>query len=794
MKKKNYFIYSLSCCLILFANNLFAQSKSAPLLKTDRLTSKNKSNPKLENNLLQIYEAVSDTRNRDTEQSRALLENPIYVIQEESILIELIAKENPSDLAIEAEAIGFKQTAAFGKILSGNININRLNELSTLSELRYARPMYKPVTRVGSVNTQGDTAMYTELARENFNLDGSGLKIGALSDSYNTLGGEAAGIASGDLPGAGNPNGNTTPVTVLLEYSGTGTDEARGMIELIHDVAPAAEIYARTAFEGEADFAQGILDLEAAGCDIIVDDVGYFTEPFFQDGVIAQAVDSVVSNGVLYFSSAGNSGRKSYESGFSDSGLAYGGGTLHDFDSGGAVDYAQEITIPNGVALSISFQWDDPFGSLPGSVASADTDMDIFMFDASFNRIAISNSTNIATGDPYEIMSYTNNTGSSMTAHIAIVHYAGPAPSFMKYKSWTNSITINEFDTESSTIVPHANSNGAIAVGAAAYYNTAAYGASPTSINSFSSAGGTPTFFDKVGNSITTVTRNKPELVGPDGTNTSFFGTDIAQDADSYPNFFGTSASAPHLAAGALLLLEAGATTKAEVIDAFTSTSEDMDDPSTSGGDSGFDFATGYGMAQVNSAITYFQSLPVELIDFSVFRVEKNAARILWSTATELNNLGFIIDHSTDNLDFETIAKINGRGFSLQTINYEHKVYDLEPGVHYFRLRQEDFDGTITDHGYVNMIVQSERERIWSSKKGDSHQIIMEASQDATLTINVFNSSGSLLMSNHHNVYEGERHVSEIASPEWPKGIYFYQVQIDGQSKGDVVNGKFRLD
>ncbi|MEZ6145923.1 MAG: hypothetical protein R3B91_11015 [Planctomycetaceae bacterium] len=39
--------------------------------------------------------------------------------------------------------------------------------------------------------------------------------------------------------------------------------------------------------------------------DIIVDDVGYFTAPFFQDGVIAQAVTEVFNtDGVAYFSSA----------------------------------------------------------------------------------------------------------------------------------------------------------------------------------------------------------------------------------------------------------------------------------------------------------------------------------------------------------------------------------------------------------------------------------------------------------------------------------------------------------
>ena len=50
---------------------------------------------------------------------------------------------------------------------------------------------------------------------------------------------------------------------------------------------------------------------------MIVDDIIYFAEPFFSDGVVAQAVDDVAAAGVAYFSSAGNrSGTQGYVSDF----------------------------------------------------------------------------------------------------------------------------------------------------------------------------------------------------------------------------------------------------------------------------------------------------------------------------------------------------------------------------------------------------------------------------------------------------------------------------------------------
>jgi len=48
------------------------------------------------------------------------------------------------------------------------------------------------------------------------------------------------------------------------------------------------------------------VDEGGEACDIIVDDISQGAEPGFRDGIISLAVDEVVANGLLYFSSAGN--------------------------------------------------------------------------------------------------------------------------------------------------------------------------------------------------------------------------------------------------------------------------------------------------------------------------------------------------------------------------------------------------------------------------------------------------------------------------------------------------------
>ena len=138
------------------------------------------------------------------------------------------------------------------------------------------------------------------------------------------------------------------------------------MLQIVHDVAPGATLSFASAFNGLASFAANIQSLAASGAKVIVDDVVYFAEPMFQDGIIAQAVDSVVAGGVAYFSSAGNQARQSYQSvfrpgdSFADGAFSssfgapsFLGGIAHNFDSSGGTDHFQSITIP-GLTTSFS--------------------------------------------------------------------------------------------------------------------------------------------------------------------------------------------------------------------------------------------------------------------------------------------------------------------------------------------------------------------------------------------------------------------------------------------------------
>jgi len=545
--------------------------------------------PDLGTELAWLKFAGPEALTTETEGAPLFVNADLLQVIDDRVAIEA-AGTDAEALLVDLEALGLTNGVVFGNLVSGWMPIEAIDEIANLESLGLVRPAYKPITNVGSTTSQGDAAMNSDDARTNFGIDGTGITLGVLSDSYDFLGGAAADIASGDLPASG--------VNVLLDNG--NSDEGRAMLQLVHDVAPGADLAFHTAFGGEAVFAQGIRDLATAGADVIVDDVVYFTEPMFQDGAIAQAVDEVVADGVAYFSSAGNNGRRSYESAFNPSGMTDSlfGKTYqwHDFDSGAGVDISQGITVPEGSTATFSFQWDEPFFSVSGGSGST-SDIDIFL--AIGDTIVHSATAENIGGDPVEVLSFTNSFPTT-SFNLRIGNAGGPNPGLMKYVEF-GGITIDEYDTASPTSFGHGNAAGASSVGAAAYDKTPAFGTSPPVLESFSSPGGVDILFDTDGNRLVTPeSRQNVDIVAPDGTNTTFFGSEDSE-SDGFPNFFGSSAAAPHAAAVAALMLESaggeGSLTPSEVYSALETTAIDM-------GTGGYDVDSGFGLIDANAAVT----------------------------------------------------------------------------------------------------------------------------------------------------------------------------------------------
>ncbi len=396
------------------------------------------------------------------------------------------------------------------------------------------------LTNTGTVVSEGVAAMRANIARLGWGVTGEGVTIGVISDSFDNNNGYGSDQAGRNLPGPANPDPDqTTPVDVLEDLDGGGSDEGRAMLQLIHDVAPDADLKFATGFNGKYNAASQIEALRLAGCDIIVDDVQYIDEAFYEDDVWAQAVNNSVDAGVPVFTAAGNFGNKSIEQTFTPAAAPFE--TFHDW--GGGVT-GQTLNLDPGFYI-ISVQWDDDYISL-GEGTGAKVDLNAYLGESPDILDFGSNVVNF-NKDPMDFLYFLvlNPTTTNLYVERSVGSATGPLK--FKYVVFRSGDTA-AFDAtpalDASTVVGHANAEKNFTVGAVRYDRV-----DPTPIPQQSSSdGGTTT-----GGAV----RNKPDAMGPTGGDTTVpIGPDF--DGDGQPNFFGTSAAAPHVAAVAAMILEAG--------------------------------------------------------------------------------------------------------------------------------------------------------------------------------------------------------------------------------------------
>lgn len=556
--------------------------------------------------------------------------SPFFDIQNGKIFIDVIVKAGEYNYVkgqLTATGGPWNMTDLLGEdasqlIITGLFPINKLISLNNDADLSprivYARPYYRAFNNFNSVTTgltttQGDSTIKANLVRLGYNLSGEGIKIGVLSNSFGTTASASSNpvnstaaddIREKDLPGPGNTL-NANAVTVLKESRFVRSDEGRAMLQIIHDIAPKAQLYFRTGIETANDFADGIRELKAAGCNIITDDITYITEPFLKDGVVANAVAEVTAGGATYITAAGNFANKSFDAVFNPM-PAPGNlnGKAHNLGAGSPF---MDINLVPGKQYTIVLQWLDSIYSL-GETASNGTknDLDIYITPNTDGTALFGFNRNNLNGDPIEFLPFIYS-GPAAT-HMLVVNNtpndAGNPPPRFKIVVFQGDITFTGYNG-GSTIIGQSNADSAITVGAARFDRKA-------TLEAFSSIGGTV---------VNNVVRNKPDLVGPDGVNTTVnMGIDQPNDPDTeYSNFFGTSAAAPHVAGVAALLMEGKKkflnqqnVPAHEIKSLLKTTATPM------GTSSGFNFASGAGFINADAAMRTFAAPDPSLIQLLV--------------------------------------------------------------------------------------------------------------------------------------------------------------------------------
>ncbi len=184
--------------------------------------------------------------------------------------------------------------------------------------------------------------------------------------------------------------------------------------------------------------------------------------------------------------------------------------------------------------------------------------------------------------------------------------------------------------------------------------------------------------------------------------------------------------------------------------------------------------------AEVNLNVVFCE-LPVELASFSGRFTDCNTVQLDWTTASELNNDYFEVQHSNNGRTFNTLDIINGAGVSSENIRYQFKHLDVQSRLNYYRLKQVDFSGE-SEYSEIITIENNCRRFSFSDVniypnpvQGNIVNLELESINNQVLDITIFNLVGELVKTIPLEIGNGKI-INEIDISELKSGVYFFNI------------------
>jgi subtilisin family serine protease len=388
------------------------------------------------------------------------------------------------------------------------VDVTRLEELAALDGVRVIRPIEPPEFSIGKATTEG-AAIHGTADLQNLSpaFNGTGVKIGVISNGVNNW---QIARDTGDLPS-----------TIHILNTSTG-DEGTAMLEVLHDIAPGADLYFHDCGSDVYTFMDAVDELVTDGCTVIVDDINWKYEPFYENGDLGAHLGKILqTNRVVYVSSAGNTAYKHYEGDYLDNGN-------HEQDFSGGAHQPFNFSLDRFADATIVLQWNDPF-------AASDNNYDLYLYDSTTGKLlAYSNNSQTGMQDPIEILGYENPGKDRIDAEIRVVNVNGTARprNLAVFIHDNGGVFRSAYSVKNGSVVGHQSLPGVVTVGAV--------GMDHPGVAEFYSSRG-PVMISYPARE----TRQKPDICGVTDVRISGAGGFPAVNPGRFP---GTSAAAPHIA------------------------------------------------------------------------------------------------------------------------------------------------------------------------------------------------------------------------------------------------------
>ena len=172
--------------------------------------------------------------------------------------------------------------------------------------------------------------------------------------------------------------------------------------------------------------------------------------------------------------------------------------------------------------------------------------------------------------------------------------------------------------------------------------------------------------------------------------------------------------------------------------------------------------------------------LPVELTSFTVTTNGKEVI-LNWSTATEVNNLGFEIQKSTEAKEFFTSGFVNGHGTTTEPQNYSFTDMYLDNEKYFYRLKQIDYNGICEYSDVVEVEWRTFSsyllEQNYPNPFNPATTIGFGVQNKSNVRITILNAIGEEVAILLNEEREPGYHQVEFNASLLPSGVYFYRLQ-----------------